>query len=286
MKTQIPAILRLKSLLLLGLPLLAGPALANVPGGGTGTGPDVTPTDNGSTATMANGIVSIVITKSDANIDEIYYTYNNSGTLVTNQLLSGGTDGGEFYWETGGFGTGSFTYSVVANNGNYCEVDLLSTSATNGTMDVHFSMLQGSQGFYVTTIFSHRSSDIAMNMGETRDNIYAGSIFNWMAVDAARDKLMEVSPTAASIAVQGAPVECYLWTNGIYQGRYEDKYKYSANFGVQRVWGWASVGTGGANVGLWNVTASSEYYEDGPMKRDLMSHIGTTILNRLLKNSF
>ena len=96
---------------------------------------------------MANGIISIVITKANANITQIYYTYNNSGTLVTNQMLAGGYSGGKFYWENAGFGSGNFSYSVVANNGNYCEVDLLATSTTNGTMDVHFSMLRGSPGF-------------------------------------------------------------------------------------------------------------------------------------------
>ncbi len=254
--------------------------MANNPGGGDGTGPAVTLVNNGNgTVTMANGIVSLVCSTASATINQIYYTYNNSGTTFTNQLLANGTDGGKLYWETGGFGTGAFTYSAVANTGDYCEIDLLSSSSTSGVMDVHFSMLRGSPGFYVTAIFSHRSQDSKMNMGETRDNIYAGAIFNWMSVDAARNKLMEVQPTAGSLGVFGAPVECYLWTNGIYEGRYEDKYKYSADFGVQRVWGWSSVGTGGANVGLWQVTASPEYYSDGPMKRDLMSHIGTTILN-------
>jgi len=252
----------------------------NIPGGGNGAGPNVTLVNNGNgTVTMANGIVSIVCTTGSATINQLNYTYTNSGVATTNQLLANGTDGGELYWETGGFGTGTFTYSAAANTGNYCEMDLLSTSATNGVMDVHFSMLRGSPGFYVTAIFSHRTQDTAMTMGETRDNIYAGAIFNWMSVDAARNKLMEVQPTAGSVAMFGAPVECFLWTNGIYEGRFEDKYKYSADFGVQRVWGWCSVGAGGANVGLWQVTASPEYYSDGPMKRDLMSHIGTTILN-------
>src|SRR5258708_27379793 len=67
--------------------------------------------------------------------------------------------------------------------------------------------------------------------------------------------------------------------NGIYAGRYEDKYCYSADFGDQQVWGWSSVGSGGKNVGLWDVSASTEYYNGGPMKRELMEHIGTTILN-------
>src|ERR1035437_6753530 len=114
---------KLKILLLPGLLLIASSVFANIPGGGTGTGPDVTLTDNGTTVTMANGIVSIVITKASAEIHTINYTYNNSGSPTTYQVLAGGKNGGEFYWENGGFGTGTFAYSVVANNGNYCEVD-------------------------------------------------------------------------------------------------------------------------------------------------------------------
>jgi rhamnogalacturonan endolyase len=259
------------------------PVFANIPGGGT-NGPDATLVDNGDgTVTMANGIVSILCAKSGATINQINYTYNNGGGSQTINLLSGGNNGGQLYWELGGFGGGTFTYTVVAdpaaNGGNYAEISLLSTSVSSGTMEVHFSMLRGSTGFYVTPIWSHRSVDGALTMGETRDNIYAGSIFNWMSVDATRNRLMEVQPGSLSIGVLGAPVEVSLWTNGIYAGQYEDKYKYSADFGVQRVWGWSSVGGGGANVGLWNVSASVEYYNGGPMKRELMEHIGTTILN-------
>src|SRR6185437_2996461 len=234
--------------LLLGIALLAAcffcpsPALANLPGGGTGTGPDVTLTDNGDgTVTMANGIVSIVITKSDATIHQVNYTYNNSGTPTTYQVLSGGNNGGQLYWEFGGFSTGSATYSVVANTGDYAEVDMLFNSASSGTVDIHFSMLRGSSGFYVTPIWSHRNIDAALSLGETRDNIYAGATFNWMSVDATRNRLMEVSGGSA-VGVLGAPVEVSLWTSGIYAGQYEDKYKYSADFGDQRVWGWSSVG--------------------------------------------
>jgi rhamnogalacturonan endolyase len=146
-------------------------------------------------------------------------------------------------------------------------------------------MLRGSPGFYVTAIWSHRAVDAAMAMGETRSNIYAGSIFNWMSVDSTRNRLMNVLGTT-SLPVKGAPKECTLWTSGIYNGQYEDKYKFSADFGTQRVWGWSSVsstasGATGKNVGLWDVTASPEYYNGGPMKRELMCHMGTTILNMM-----
>lgn len=270
---------------LCGLAFIEKPLLANIPGGGTGTGADVTITDNGSTATIANGIVSIVCVKSSAVLSQINYTYNNSGAPVTNQLLNGGKDGGEFYWETGGWGSGSFNYSVVANNGNYCEIDLLSTSpTTNGVMDVHFSMLRGSPGFYVTAIWSHRVGDGAIGMGETRDNIYLNPEFTWNTIDANRNFQYNLGGTGGAVPVFGAPKEVSLWTNGIAQGRYEDKYKYVADFGTERVWGWSSVnnpaaGFTGQNVGIWHILASTEYYNGGPMKPELMDAPMVNMLN-------
>src|SRR5262245_57511057 len=93
---------------LLVLALIATPSsvLANVPGGGTGSGPNVTLVDNGTTVTIANGIVSILCTKSGATIDQINYTYNNGSGTQTINLLSGGNNGGQLYWELGGFGGG------------------------------------------------------------------------------------------------------------------------------------------------------------------------------------
>src|SRR6185437_16606336 len=79
---------------LIGFIFAVNTAFANIPGGGTGAGPNVTLTDNSTTVTMDNGIVSIVITKSDATVHQINYTYNNSGTPTTYQVLSGGNNGG------------------------------------------------------------------------------------------------------------------------------------------------------------------------------------------------
>jgi autotransporter-associated beta strand protein len=262
--------------------LSATGALANIPGGGTGTGPNVTLVDNGGTVTMGNGIVSIVCTKSSAVLSQINYIYNNGGGTVTNQLLNGGKDGGEFYWENGGFGSGTFAYSVVASSGDYAEIDLLSTSTTNGVMDVHFSMLRGSPGFYVAPIWSHRNGDVAMGTGEERDNIYLSPEFAWNSIDATRNFQYNVGGSA--VGVFGAPVEVSLWTNGISQGRYEDKYKYVADFGTERVWGWSSVnnpagGFTGQNIGIWHILASVEYYNGGPMKPELMDAPMVNMIN-------
>ncbi len=274
--------LMVKMSAIFGCLVSAIPVFANIPGGGTGTGPNVTLTDNGTTVTMANGIVSIVITKADATIHQIFYTYNNSGVTVTNQVLSGGNNGGQLYWEFGGFSTGSAAYSVGANTGDYAEVDLLFSSANSGTVDIHFSMLRGSTGFYATPIWSHRIGDAAMGMGETRDNIYISPQFTWNSIDATRNFQYNIGGSA--VGVFGAPVECSLWTNGIAAGRYEDKYKYVADFGTERVWGWSSVnnpaaGFVGQNIGIWHVLASVEYYNGGPMKPELMDAPMVNMLN-------
>ena len=268
--------------------LCAWPAAANIPGGGTGTGANVTLTDNGSTVTIANGIVSILLTKANANITQINYTYNNGGGTQTQQLLNGGYNGGKLYWENAGFGAGNFSYTVVANNGNYCEVDLLATSATNGTMDIHFSMLRGSPGFYVTPIWSHRTQDVAMLDAEGRDNIYVGSIFNWMSVSPQHD--FETGVNQPLVPAFISPQENELVTGGPMEGTYFDKYKYGMDFGGQnggeRVWGWSSVndpsiGFAGKNVGLWHVLSSVEMYNGGPLKTELMEGESAYTLNMI-----
>jgi rhamnogalacturonan endolyase len=269
--------------------LAALPAFANIPGGGTGTGSDVTLVDNGNgTVTMANGIVSVLITKANANITQINYTYNNGGGTQTQQLLAGGYDGGKLYWENAGFGSGNFTYSVVASTGNYCEVDLFQNSATNGTMDVHFSMLRGSPGFYVTPVWSHRAQDGPMADNEGRDNIYIGSIFNWMSVSPQHD--FETGVNQPLVPAFISPQENELVTGGPMQGTYFDKYKYGMDFGGQnsgeRVWGWSSVsdpsiGFAGKNVGIWHVLGSVEMYNGGPMKTELMEGESAYTLNMI-----
>ncbi|MFM2294869.1 MAG: hypothetical protein RLZZ350_1282, partial [Verrucomicrobiota bacterium] len=259
-------------------------ARANLPGGGT-NGANVTLTDGGTTVTLANGIISIVITKADASIHTINYTFNNTGSSQTVNVLASGYSGGKLYWENSSDLGPEYTYAIVANpasnGGNYAEVVLTAADGNNVSnivMEVHFSLLRGNSGFYAAPIWIHRSTDAAFSMGECRVNIYSGSIFNWMTVDTQRHKLMPVYDGTA-IGVDSGPVECSLWTNGIYAGQYEDKYKYTADYGVMRTWGWSSVGVGGKNVGLWNVPATSEYMASGPMRRELTSHMGRTILN-------
>ena len=168
-----------------------------------------------------------------------------------------------------------------ANGGNYAEISLLSTSASSGTMEVHFSMLRGSTGFYVTPIWSHRSVDAAMSMGETRDNIYAGSIFNWMSVDATRNRLMAVSAGGSAIGVfrraggSFAVDQRHLRRAIRGQIQIQRRLRRATGLGLEQRRQPARQETSACGT----CSASVGYYNGGPMKRELMEHIGTTILN-------
>jgi autotransporter-associated beta strand protein len=133
-------------------------------------------------------------------------------------------------------------------------------------------MLRGSPGFYATPIWSHRAQDGAFGTGEERDNIYTAPYFNWMSVNDQVQRETGLNATYAPAFY--SPGENSLVTSGVLQGTYDDKYKWSADFGEERVWGWSSVsdptiGFNGQNIGIWHIVASSEFYNGGPLKPEL-----------------
>jgi rhamnogalacturonan endolyase len=250
---------------------------ANVAGAITPGGADVTVHDNGDNVTLDNGIVSINITKASGQI--------NTWTFDGQNILAGGAEGGKVYWELEA-GNGTYTLSAdpATTGGDQAEVRIHTTGSTNNLdVDIDYTLLRGSSGFYATGILTHPASYGAVDGGEWRSNVYNGTIFDWLSVDAMRDKEMcTPADWANSVAVAGAPAEVRLLTTGIYKGQYECKYSYSADFGDQDAWGWSSTSTG---IGIWVTKPSGEYYNGGPKKRELMGNIadgpGPNVLNML-----
>jgi fibronectin type 3 domain-containing protein len=267
--------------------LVCSVAHANIPGGGTGTGANVTLTDGGSTVTLANGNVSIVITKSTAQINTINYTYNGT----TTPLLSGGYDGGKLYWSWNPsveIEPSNCVYTIIsnpsANGGNYAEISLKYTWPGNLTsnpapwdLDIHYSLPRGTTGLYATAIASRPNTYPAFTNGDWRMVIYVGGAFNWFSVDAQRNFQMN-DPNSTSVPGYGAPKENYLWTSGLYNGLYDCKYDYSADLGGATAWGWSSTT---ANLGIWMTKPSLEFYNGGPLKRENNGQSGPALLNVL-----
>jgi rhamnogalacturonan endolyase len=260
-----------KLFIFMTLPLIPAITWANVAGGGTGTGANVTVTTNGTNVTLANGIVSFVINTTNGNITN--FTYNGTN------LLAGGDGGGYFYFDGSGGPTLTnpvYTLSVnpANNGGDQAEVWLQST-ASPMDMAVYYDLLRGQQGIYDTVIFTHEAGYPDYPGAELRTNMYVGSAFDWLCVDPYRFRQM-ASPSNGTTAVAGAPPEVMQWTSGIYNGFTNCKYSYSSPLGQVDTWGWAS---STSNYGVWQTVPSHEIYDGGPMHRELTEHIGNTLLN-------
>jgi len=257
-------------------------AWGNVAGGGTGQGPDVTLRDEGAELVLDNGIVSIRINKADATIPTFRYRGVN--------LFANGHNGGRFYWSWnapaygGPRGQARVVVNPATNHGAYAEVVIHSPwSGQPGEaamdMDVHYSLTRGAQGFYAATLIEHPATYPALDLGEFRSNAYVSPIFDWLSVDALRQRKMpSVEDMAASLPVAGAPKEVRVLTTGPYAGQFECKYAYSADLGDLDVWGWSSTSH---RMGIWMTVPSREYYNGGPMKRELTVHMDHTLLNML-----
>ena len=254
----------------------------NVAGAVTAGGAAVTATKNGNNYTLSNGIVTIDINCASGTINN--WTYDGMN------LLAGGDEGGQVYWELeAGNGTCTLTSDPATNGGTQAEVRIHTTGSTNNlNVDIDYAMLQGSSGFYATGILTHPAGNAATNGGEWRSNVYNGAIFDWNSLDYFRNGGDSVGGTtgwldttendwANGTAVAGAPKEVEQAPNG---GVYVCKYSWTADWGDTDAWGWSS---STKNVGMWIALGSKEYYNGGPKKRELMGSMlnGPDLLNML-----
>ncbi len=242
----------------------------------------MTVTDNGDgTVTMGNGLVSIAIVKKTARLNSVTYTHRNGGTLQTSEVLKGK---GEYYYGGFSLGSGVYEYSLAtdpaSNGGKYADVMLLSTTDSNGVMEVHFSMLRGSPGYYSTAVMTHRRQDVAFEVGAWGVVTRVPPNFNWLSADAMRNFLIGV-PSKSGVKVPNSPHEITVNLNGTQQGQYADKFIYGQDHADLRAWGWSSVGQGGLNVGIWMMT-NMEFSNGGPMKRDVSVYPYSELNNSIL----
>ena len=243
----------------------------------------VTVTEKDNTVTLQNASVAVTINKSNAELNSIIYNSTN--------LISGGIRGGKGYWswnmpayENPSNCAYTLTVDPATNNGEYAEIKLSTHwdgSEKHAAMDVdiYYSMQKETEGFYAAATLTHPASYPNYAGGEWRMVIYPSSIFDWMTVDSLRNKKLPTQPEMdKSLPVPGAPKEVTRIISGDYNNQYECKYDYSADFGVTDAWGFSS---SVKHIGLWMTTPSKEYYNGGPMKRELMCHASAILLNML-----
>jgi len=247
-------------------------ALANIPGGGNGTGANVTLVNNGDgTVTMANGLVTAKINIATAQIFQL--TYNGV------QVTDGGTAANNgFYWQ-GSSGYADTLTTVVnpaTNGGNYAIIQLYDNYTNSGAgADAYryFAMFRGSPGIYPAQVMVHTA---AMPSGGVDTPSLTGKlgsgIFNWLAQDTGRNKLMQSGSDTAISGINNSPKEVSLLTSGQLAGQFDCKYDYSGDLGALGFSGWCSTNQT-TNFGIWTIHPSDEYFTDGPMHREILAQM-------------
>ena len=251
--------------------MAALPVFANIPGGGNGTGANVTLVNNGDgTVTMANGIVTAQIKISTAQILQLTYL----GVQVT----SGGTAGNSaFYWQGNSGGSDTLTTIVdpSTNGGNWAMIrlnDYLTNNASNADAYRHFAMFRGSPGIYVTEAME-RTTNAPSGGGDIPSLTckLGGNIFQWLGQDTGRFLARE-SASDTQIAVDNGPKEVTLITTGPLAGQFECKYDFSGDLGSLHFMGWCTTNRA-TNFGFWMVHPSREYFTSGPKHPEIIGQI-------------
>jgi rhamnogalacturonan endolyase len=265
------AAIKLFSGWLLAWLLAALPAFANIPSGGDGTGPNVTLTTSGNYVTLSNGVVTAKIQISTAQILEVWY----NGIQVTD----GGTAANNaFYWQ-GNSGSADTLATVVnpATNGGSSAVIQLFDSYTNNSANAnayrYFAMFRGSPGLYAGEVMAHGpnmpagGADIPSLAGKL-----GGGIFNWLAQDTGRNKLMQSTSDSSQGGVNNSPKEVTLITSGQLAGQFDCKYDFAGELGALGCTGWCSTGLA-TNLGIWLVHPSDEYFTCGPKHTEILAQM-------------
>jgi rhamnogalacturonan endolyase len=116
-------------------------------------------------------------------------------------------------------------------------------------IEIRYTLCRGDSGIYTYCAFTHRPEYPAATMTEARFAAKLADTFDWMTVDARRDKHFPVTL------------------------REGDKYIYAANQFENRAFGWSSTRD---RIGFWLLNPSVEFLSGGPTKTEFLAHRDTT----------
>jgi rhamnogalacturonan endolyase len=262
----------------------------------------VTLSDSGSSVTLANGIVSLVVQKNDGRIT----AFNRIGgpNLVGNTGNAGMYFDANLTVDTNSLYTGIApgTYTIVTNTVTRVEIMIRNQNFgkpagwTVGAFDVelHFSLNSTDSGFYSYNVWRHGAGKPATSLGQTRTvtrtdpNLFASSAsatrYAFSSTNnfgQSRGVIPGENPQQIADATTEYPPGTY-YTNAVgsnYNGMpVYSKYDWSDLLEHHTAQGYAN-----NTNGIWLIHGSLEYYNGGPMKGVLLDHWAT---NPLMINEF
>ena len=242
--------------------------------------PPVTVSEDDSTYTLANGILTAQVSKISGDLTSLKYSRL--------ELLDAGTQRQSGYWEQNTARAQQrvnlITINPKENGGKRGEVSVKGiyggTALGNGPggsvacdLEIRYTLNSGSSGLYTYEIFNHKTNYPATSVGESRFCAKLNdAVFDWMTVDVNRNFEM-ITAYDWNHATQMNFKEARRMNTGIDKGQVEHKYDYSANQFNVRAWGWSSTSN---HVGIWFVNPSVEYLSGGPTKVELSAHRDAT----------
>lgn len=224
--------------------------------------------------TLSNGIVEGRIAKDSGDLVSLRYR----GI----QMLGSGSGHPGAYWSHSARGprvTDKVTIDPGSNGGERAEVSIkgISNGKAMGSgpggsavcdIEIRYALDAKTSGIYTYCIFSHAANYPYTAIGEARFAAKLNDIFDWMSIDAMRNKLM-ISATDWNQGQTLNMKEVRLMRTGIDKGQVEHKYDYSAvQFDIP-AYGWSSTKE---HVGFWFINPSMEYLSGGATKLELTGH--------------
>ncbi|WP_217493596.1 polysaccharide lyase family protein [Mucilaginibacter sp. PPCGB 2223] len=273
--------------------LLAAAMMAFLPAGSfaqskKGSEPPVTVTDDGPTYTLSNGYLTIKVNKRSGDLTSVKTPKTTTPNIELMGYVSGHHAG---YWEQSpalaAREVTAITIDPATVNGERAEVSVKGysdgksilgknpTAAGQGggliaDLEIRYTLERGAHGLYTYAIFTHQDTYPAGSVGESRFGFkLSAQVFDWLSVDDQRNFLM---PTGKDWDA-GEDLnmkESRRLTTGVYKGRAEHKYDYSADQSKIPAFGWSSTKE---KVGLYIINPSFEYLSSGPLHFELTGHI-------------
>ncbi len=234
--------------------------------------PPVTLSDDGTSFTLANGIISARIDKRSGTFSIRY----QEQTVMTRGYWS--QVGRAVSGDIANFGSqqsAEVRLDPTKNGGEHASVICKFVPEGNRPClpcDVTFQYTLGRSdaGLYATALWEHKATYPRFSVGEARwVSKLNGDLFDFLAIDANR---MVPMPSGKEWD-QGEALalkEVRRIKTGTYAGRAEHKYDYSVIMADAPAYGWISTKK---KIGVWLINPNIEYLAGGPTKLELTGHL-------------
>ncbi|KAL9160704.1 hypothetical protein ABFS82_08G218200 [Erythranthe guttata] len=236
---------------------------------------------------ISNGIVSMRLTVPGGSVTSI--TYNGSNNLLLPEYKEADRGHWDIVWNKTGqpYQTDNFegtSYKVIMQNKNQTEISFTRTWTFNSTeaplnVDKRFVMLRDSPGFYTYAVLERLPGWPVFYIQEGRVVFKLNeNMFQYMVVSDERQRYMPKvkDRTNGQVLDYKEAVLLTNATNPAFNREVDDKYLYTCDNKDIKVHGW--VGSN-PSLGFWMITPSNEFRTGGPLKQDLTTHLGPTVLH-------